>query len=95
MASNAVLENGPAAPELRHRCASLHHGEVLPDLPNTSVQRALPRTTASSPRIEKSALTGQSPYKPAPGMNRGHARERWPVGSRFRGNDEKGDADLT
>ena len=23
---DAVLENGPAAPELRHRCASLHHG---------------------------------------------------------------------
>jgi len=26
MANNAVAENGPAASELRCRCASLHHG---------------------------------------------------------------------
>src|SRR5215472_5118377 len=51
-----------------HHCIMV---EVLPDLPNTSVSRALRRTTASSPRIEKPVLTGQAPYKPDPGTNRG------------------------
>jgi hypothetical protein len=28
MAFRAAIENGPAAPELRRRCAWLHHGPV-------------------------------------------------------------------
>src|SRR5215472_18542708 len=56
-----------------HHCIMV---EVLPDLPHTSVSRALRRTTASSPRIEKPVLTGQAPYKPDPGMNRGRTALR-------------------
>ena len=52
---HAVLENGPAPRSFAadaHDCIMV---QALPDLPNTSVWRALARTTASSPRIEDQA----------------------------------------
>ena len=53
MANNAVAENGPAASELRCRCASLHHGLGLwpaayKDVARTST-RELPSTSSSQP----------------------------------------------
>ena len=63
---DAVLENGPAAPELRHRCASLHHGRG-PTGPAEYKCVARPRVHHGElPSDPKIRLTEQAPYKPAP-----------------------------
>src|SRR4051812_45755848 len=49
--SQAAVENGPAASELRRRCVLLHHGLDPLDPPNTSMWRDGPRPVASSPWV--------------------------------------------
>src|SRR3954464_995977 len=49
--SQAAVENGPAASELRRRCVLLHHGLDPLDPPNTSMWRDGLRPVASSPQI--------------------------------------------
>ena len=63
---DAVLENGPAAPELRHRCASLHHGRG-PTGPAEYKCVARPRVHHGElPSDPKIRLTEQAPYKRLP-----------------------------
>ena len=55
--SHAVLENGPAAPEARSRCAWLHHGPVSPSPRIQECRRDVRRPVAGSPRIIPGTVT--------------------------------------
>src|SRR4051794_5173936 len=57
--------------------------QILPDLPNTSVERALACTHGELPSDRESGLTEQSPIQACPGEGRG---QRAPASLRYLGN---------
>jgi hypothetical protein len=63
---DAVLENGPAAPELRHRCASLHHGRGPAGPAEYKCVARVRVRHGELPSDREPGLTEPAPYKPAP-----------------------------
>ena len=73
---DAVLENGPAAPELRHRCASLHHGRGPAGPAEYKCVARVRVRHGELPSDREIRLDRTSPIQACPGAGRGPHRRR-------------------